>query len=87
MGDDYESLTLNWESREKNLRSFIKLPYPTKSIAADGYSNLYPDFFYANVVGKELALKHIKASDYKEYLDHEKDPNTKSLKIIARYDT
>ncbi|TNV82042.1 hypothetical protein FGO68_gene2722 [Halteria grandinella] len=85
MGDEFDKFQLTWFAAERQLRETMKIPIPRKSLEFESYDNLYPDFFFTNVVDWNISSKRI--SSHKELIDNDKDLHTKQLVINFRYDS
>ncbi|TNV82061.1 hypothetical protein FGO68_gene14324 [Halteria grandinella] len=81
MGNEFSSFKLQWFARERQLRQNMKIPIPHKSLLFEYLDNLYPDYFFANVMPRNLSAARITMAKYKELLDSDIDTHTMYLEI------
>ncbi|TNV82112.1 hypothetical protein FGO68_gene3300 [Halteria grandinella] len=85
MGDEFDTLQIQWCARERQLRQTMNIPIPRKSLQFESYDNLYPDFFFTNVVDRSISSKRI--NQYRQLIDNDTDYHTKQLLINLRRDS
>ncbi|TNV82085.1 hypothetical protein FGO68_gene9553 [Halteria grandinella] len=82
LGEDLKGISLYWCSIQRQLRDFMKLPYPCKEIEVNGKDKIYADYFNVNIVQERIQ----ESPKDGRFIYPAKDPFTKFLTINSTYD-
>ncbi|TNV81843.1 hypothetical protein FGO68_gene16732 [Halteria grandinella] len=82
LGEQFKGFQFKWFSAQRQLRDFMKIPYPCKEIEVQGRDEIYADYFKANIVQERVQVNPEDA----KFIDLVKDPFTKYLTIQSSYD-
>ncbi|TNV82071.1 hypothetical protein FGO68_gene9961 [Halteria grandinella] len=82
LGYQFDKFSLKWDASQKQLREFMKFPFPCKKIDTRGQEEEYTKYFKANISQESIKENPINA----KLFDSEKDSITKYVEIISLHD-